>query len=336
MKRKFHLRQSGISLIELMISIGLGLVILAGMSVIFMSNNKSRVELEKTSRQIESGRYAMQLLSDDLQMAGFLGAYVPPTTAPGLTSLPEPCSTDLGIIRDARVLHVQGYNDYDNPSTVLPCLSDVKAGTDVLVVRRAGTCAVGETGCDAFLSGAPHIQVSGCPTDSVPYKIDSLQPNLNLMRIGCTATGEIRRYRTHIYFVANNNVSGDGIPTLKRAELGTSMSIVPLVDGIDNVQFEYGIDTDGDGTPNVYTVDPGSYNTCGGADCVQNWWNVMAVKVHLLARNTQATTGYTETKTYTLGLKANGDPNTVTPSDSFKRHEYSATVRLANAAGRRP
>lgn len=328
--------QRGMSLVELMIAIAIGLIVLAGVTTIFVTNNKTRQELEKTSRQIENGRYAMQLLADDLQTAGFLGSYVPPTTAPGLATLPDPCSTNLSVIDGARLLHIQGYDDPASGTIgALTCLSDVKSGTDILVVRRAGTCAVGATGCDAFLNGAPHFQASGCSTDSSSYLFGTASSALTLKKVNCTATADIRRYRTHIYFIANNNIGTDGVPTLKRAELGTTMSIVPLVDGIENIQFEYGIDTNNDGTPDLYTADPSSYGGCSGSACVQNWWNVMAVKINLLARNTQSTPGYMDSKAYTLGLDASGNPNVVAPGGSYKRHEYSATVHLANPAGRR-
>ena len=48
-----------------------------------------------------------------------------------------------------------------------------------------------------------------------------------------------------------------------------------------------------------------------------------------------ATQGYTDTKTYTLGLTAAGAPNVVGPfNDSFKRHAYSTVARLNNPASR--
>ena len=81
----------------------------------------------------------------------------------------------------------------------------------------------------------------------------------------------------HIYFIANNNDPGDGVPTLKRAELGTNgtFSIVPLVEGIENLQFEYGLDTNGDGMPDAVSADPGTYNGCAADPCyIANWLNV--------------------------------------------------------------
>ena len=135
------------------------------------------------------------------------------------------------------------------------------------------------------------------------------------------------------------------IPTLKRAELGdngaggTAFKIVPLVEGVENLQLEYGIDTDNDSGPDVFTADPDNY-ACVGAACVTNWRNVMAVRVNLLARNTEATPQYVDSKVYLLGRKADGSDNVIPANgngygDAFKRHVYQGEVRINNAALRR-
>lgn len=348
-------RQRGLSLVELMVSITLGLLILAGVTTIFTNTSRTRTEIEKTSRQIENGRYAMQVLADDLQTAGFFAEFDPSVlVTTTLTALPDPCSTDLAAIKTNGViaLHVQGY---DNAATVPSCLSDVKTGTDILVIRRASTCIAGAAGCDAFAGGVPHFQASLCTpatggTELASadasnagyaagyYALDTAAANLTRHKIDCTTVAVTRRYRTHIYFIANNNVGSDGVPTLKRAELGAAFTIVPLVEGIENLQFEYGIDTDAtpDGVPNVYNADPTSYGGCAGTACVSNWRNVMAVKINLLARNTEKSGGYADSKTYVLGLDKDGNSNTVGPfGDQYKRHAYTGTVRLANPAGRK-
>jgi type IV pilus assembly protein PilW len=64
-------RQSGVSLIELMVSVTLGLLILSGVLIVFVNASAARNEVERTSRQIENGRYASELLSEDLRLAGF-------------------------------------------------------------------------------------------------------------------------------------------------------------------------------------------------------------------------------------------------------------------------
>lgn len=366
-------RQTGLSLIELMISIGLGLVVLAAITTAFINNSRTRTEIEKTSQQIENGRYAMQLLSDDLRSAGFYAEYTPPTALPAtFTTTPDPCATTITTIADltqpAFLLHVQGN---DNGTTVPTCLSTagVKPNTDILVVRRVSTCIAGTANCDVAANGTPYFQASLCtppvaggtaaagtelsstnalcPLCSDYFALDSTLANLTKHFKDCKTTANLRRFRTHIYFIAANDNTGDGIPTLKRAELGAGgFTVVPLVEGIENLQLEYGIDTGPatgvDGVPEVYSANPETYApasvppNCTANGPVCNWWNVVSVNIHLLARNTQTSTGYTDTKVYTLGLDAAGNDNTVGPfNDGFRRHAYEAVVRLTNPSARK-
>jgi type IV pilus assembly protein PilW len=352
---RINSKEGGFSLAELMIAVTIGLLILAGLSGVFSTTSKSRGEVERANRQIENGRYAVQLLTDDLKLAGYFGELnAGLLTAPAV--MPDPCQTSVADLRAAMALHVQGY---DNGDAVPSCLSDVRSGTDIMVVRRASTCIAGTADCDAASVGRPYFQASLCrpAAGTVPpelssnsvldhFAIDTTPASLGLHQRNCTDTAVIRRFVTHIYFVANNNTPSDGIPTLKRAELGgnegsSDFKIVPLVEGIEDLQFEYGIDTDaaGDpngGSPNAYTADPGSFNACVAAACVTNWHSVVSTKVHVLARNTEKTTGYTDAKTYTLGLNALGADHTLGPfNDAYKRHVYQSSVRLNNPAGRR-
>ena len=66
-------KQQGMSLIELMISITIGMVVMTAVALVFVNTSRARAEVERTSRQIENGRYAIELLSDDLRLAGFYG-----------------------------------------------------------------------------------------------------------------------------------------------------------------------------------------------------------------------------------------------------------------------
>lgn len=366
---EFH---AGFSLIELMIAITLGLLIMTALTAVFVKNSQARSEIERSNRQLESGRYAMSRLTEDLRLAGFLAAFNPydaiiypvnpplgadtdPVTA-AMSAMPDPCATSVTNLNKAFFFHVQGV---DNSSSVPSCLSDTRTGSDILVIRRVATCVAGpttEAGCDAALNGAPYFQSSNC------YSTDELAKNsggaaaakdyqshfalntdldaLTRHAIDCVAIAPYRRYLTHIYFVANNNAGNDGVPTLKRAELGAAgFTIVPLVEGIETLQLEYGVDRNGDGSIDDYTANPGTYDNCSGASCLRNWLRTYAVKVNLLARNVEKSPGHTDSKTYVLGRKANGDENVFPPSstyaDAYKRHAYTATVRLDNPSGRR-
>jgi type IV pilus assembly protein PilW len=340
--RNRKLEASGYSLAELMVAVAIGLVVMAGLTAVFANSIRSRSEIERTGQQIDNGRFAMQLLTDDLRNAGYLAEFNPaPLATP--SSKPDACATDLAALNVALPLAVQGY---DNGVNAPACLTDLRPGTDVLVIRRASTCAMGETTCDAQVNGVPYFQASGCSSvtelsavNAVSYyALDSNVANLTMHQRDCTTLAAYRQYRVHIYFVANNDNSGDGIPTLKRAELGASgFIIVPLVEGVESLQIEYGLDTPAatTGAPAAFTANPDSYNDCAGAGCISYWRNVVAAKVNILARNTTVTPGFSDSKTYHLGLNANNSINTLGPfNDGFKRHVYAATVRLNNTSGR--
>jgi len=344
--------QTGLSLIELMIAITLGLFILLGLTVIAVNNIRAADEVERANQQIENGRYAMQLLTDEFRNAGYFAEFNPAIiTAP--TTKPDPCSTTLADLNSAMPIVIQGYA---NGSAAPTCLSDVKANTDIVVIRRVSTCAVGDAGCDALIPNAAYFQASGCGSaselastsgsySSSFYALDTAIGNLTRHTKNCTTLAPQYQYFTRIYFIANNDKPSDGIPTLKRAELGNvalpgGFTVVPLVEGIEDMQFEYGLDNplSPTGVPFVYTADPDGYNSCSSTTtptCSAYWQNTVAVRIHLLARNKTPTAGYSSTKTYSMGLNASGNPVVDGPfSDSYKRHVYKSTVRVNNTAGR--
>lgn len=340
---------AGFSLVELMVSITLGLLILAGMLSVFASNSRSRDELQRAERQVENGRYAMKVVGDDIQLAGYWAEFnIQIAGLPIPTTFPDPCSTSVATLNSVLTVPIQGYNDPASGSTPTCIGTDVRPNTDIIVIRRVSTCVAGPTtgtNCDAVIAGAPYFQASLCESGTElgaggtnAFRLDINTTNLDRHQRDCATLANERRYLTHIYFVANNDLPGDGIPTLKRAELGAGgfTTISSVADGVENLQINYLLDTNGDGTPDAVTVDPGSYNSCTGAACVVNWTNVVAVQVNMLVRNTDATVGFSDTKTYTLGLNTGGTANTVGPfGDGYKRHVYSAQLRVYNIAGRR-
>ena len=50
------------------------------------------------------------------------------------------------------------------------------------------------------------------------------------------------------------------VPTLKRLEFtGSGWTETPLVEGIEELNIEYGIDNNSDGAPDAYTTDPAAF-----------------------------------------------------------------------------
>jgi len=331
-------RMTGLSLVELMISIVIGLLLLVAVTSIFVNTSASRNEIERTSRQIENGRYAVELLSDDVRLAGFFGELDVSTIAsPG--ALPDPCSAVLTDLQASLPLHLQGY---PGGAGAPACIPAIKSNTDILVVRRTRACVAGVSGCPGTVAGSPYMQVSLCESEapSTPYVLGlSGTASFSLRLRDCSTSSSLRQYFKNIYFVSSTNGAGQNIPTLKRLEFtGAGFTETPMVEGIEFFRVSYGIDNNNDGFPDAYTPDPASYTYAGCPSCtaVENWRNVMTAQIYVLARNIEATLGYSDSKTYNLGNDSAGNPIVVGPfSDGFRRHVYTNTVRVVNPSGRR-
>lgn len=336
-------RSPGFSLVELMVALAIASVLLGALAVMFVNTSIARGELDRTSRQIESGRYAMQTMADDVRHAGYYGPLNTPPALPGsVTALPDPCSSTTTTVQNSLAIPLQGYTDGSTLSCLSTSAAGYKANTAVLVVRRVDTTIANS----AATSGYFNIQVSGCAGDPARYVLESDTSTAFTLHSngapGCTPitsapAAKITPYYQRIYYVStcsgtDCSASGaDSIPTLKRIDITPSGASTPkpIVDGIENLQLDYGIDTSGpgDGSPDVYT------NTTAHAaltpSSLAEWQNVMAVRIYVLARNLDSSSGFTDTKTYVLG------PVSVTPGGSFRRHAYNQLVRLNNPSGRR-
>lgn len=351
--------QRGVTLVELMVGIAIGLIVVAAMSVLFANTSRMRVETERAGVKIDNGRYALDTLGQDLQHAGFLAEF-DPRRLPLPATRPNACESAIAPLRAALALPVLGHDGVTTAllnTPALNCLADVVQGTDVLVVRRAATCANGSMDCTALLAGAPAFQASSC-SDSLELGASDVQSHqrlaafpaasdFTLRQRDCATPAPVRRYLVRIYYVSAHDKPQDGIPSLKRIELGAAGwgSPVTLVQGVENLQIEWGLDTDGDGTPDRYATDPDRYCATAtpaitGGAC---WSLPVAAKLFVLARNIEAVPAYADGKRYTLGhagdaatgLSTAAD-HTVGPlNDGFRRSVYQRAVALQNVSARR-
>jgi type IV pilus assembly protein PilW len=352
--------QRGLSLIELMIAMAVGLGLLAALTTVFVNSSRSQAELTRSSQQIENGRFATALLQDDIRHAGFYGRHIAYTTgAPA--ALPDPCSTNVDPavatptpLQSSIVFAVQGYDAPASvPTALAACLSaaDFVPFTDILVVRRAESRAVAVSGLAAQTIYLQSVAEAYDPVSLQPMRpvIAKGSPSAAFNQASPTTgeLGEIRRFRVHIYFIAPCSVPAGGgtsctganddggrpIPTLKRLEIGPAgtFEILPLVEGIQDLQVDYGIDSviagpvgapyAGDGMPDTYTKAPS----------IAELTQVVAVRLFLLARALEPSAGYQDDKTYDLGL--HGSYAAGAGEGQYKRHVFTTVVRVQNVAG---
>lgn len=365
--------QTGFSLVELTIALGVSLVLLAGLTAVFVKSSDAQREQERSAEQIKNGRYAMEIISEDLRLAGFYGEFfnLPPrllAQMPYPSTLPDACDIDPADLLNALPFAVQGYAA-GNPRPSCVAAANHLAGTDVLVIRHAAAAPL--TPGSSATANDFYLQANATAAEIQRPAAAAVLPNPNNKKAdGSTAAtifkkdgatgGDIRKYQVHIYFIAPCSVPAGGgadcsgsaddnghpIPTLKRLELGPDgFTVVPLVEGIANLQIDYGLDENpasadpstqypGDGSADRFVKDPARAPLPAiptAPATVSNWQNVVSVKVYILARNTKDSPGHTDGKSYNVGI-AGYIP---AANDAYRRHLYSALVRLTNPSSRR-
>ena len=134
--------QQGLSLIELMIAVVLGIFITGGMIQLFVNSSQSYRVQENLSRVQENGRFAMNFITRDIRQAGYFGCMSQSFDADNadiveiaLKTLP---GQDSNIGWDMSSA-IEGFDDIDADFSLF---ADVVLGTDVIVIKGLADNAV--------------------------------------------------------------------------------------------------------------------------------------------------------------------------------------------------
>lgn len=105
----FRLGQAGMTLLELMISLSLGLLLVAGIGTIYVGSNQTYRVQEQNARIQESGRYALEVIGRSLRQAGYWNMPISPialqtafgdTPICGTSNTPStPCAASAFTVR---------------------------------------------------------------------------------------------------------------------------------------------------------------------------------------------------------------------------------------------
>jgi type IV pilus assembly protein PilW len=138
-----HKRQKGFSLIELMIALVLGLLLMAGVTQVFVANNQLYRVTEAHSQLQDNARFALEILSRDIRSAGYGGCRaIDKMNVIQIANAPVPTEMSANTI-------ITG-SEADTASTWTPALptalAEALGGTDVITLQRG-------TGCGATLTG---------------------------------------------------------------------------------------------------------------------------------------------------------------------------------------
>ncbi len=180
----------------------ISLLILAALVGMFVNTSSNNREMEKLNGLLENGRFAAQLLQEDLVHAGYWGGYLPEFD--DLSSVADPADVPTGIpdICQAYNTWNSGYRSNllgipvqsgDVVPTGPACLAPLsrKAGTDVLIVRHAETCLPGAANCEPDTAGRLYLQSSLCKAETNAGTAQSATSNTLTLSANASAVDNI-------------------------------------------------------------------------------------------------------------------------------------------------
>lgn len=350
----------GVTMIELMISLTIGLIIIAGIGYIFLSCRQSFRNQDALSRMQEGARAAFEIMDKDIRMAGFKGCPANSAASGDINNLVSATDWDKNLIDrpligyetiprtldgvfgyvlrgDAlTVLHADNSQEYfvsntssDTPLT-LTANHNIALGA-ILVVTKADctrnvifqntkNCTLSNVPCliehTANTCASGNIRTGlGTPIGSCPLGTSDTFPG-----------GRIYRLSAATYYIGTNSY---GEPALYRQTSSSSSSTAEeLIEGVQDMQLLYGIDTNAD-----FAID--SYVTADKLTTSANWLTVLGIRVSLLMVSRLDEQGITtQPQRYSLDKNGDGDVSdtgeTVTPTDTLLRKMFTTTIAVKN------
>ncbi len=338
MKTSKH--QIGISLVEVMVAMVISLFLLGGIIQVYLGNKTSYRFTSSISRIQENGRFALDTLAVDLRMAGFFGcAIFDPDDTDNIVNNLDPAGvgysasydwigdglidgtendglngSDSITIRGAKpgALNVlQPYNVATSADIFIADSTSLEAGDIVMVTNCRGADIFQVTGTTpgTGTTNDALAHVTGSGEEPGNYNPDTCSSGHCLSQTyGSDAS--LVELQVVVYTI---QTGASGEPALFRSINGVDEE---LIDGIEQMQILYGIDTDDDDYPNQYVT---STNVADMND-------VMAIRLMLLVRSEDpSVTEAAQIVTY------NGADTTA--ADNRLRQVFTSTITLRNRIG---
>ena len=319
-------QQAGFSLIEIFVSLAIGLVLLAGILSIFVGMRTTSEQTSSFGELQENGRFAVSILTNDLLSQNFFGDLAENFSFSALSAVPAVVGSDcIGDgINNASFPTATGHfrtlwGTTATNNKPINCINDAIVGSDVIQIKRVIAAEESPTA----LNNKRYYLISNQNTGAI-FAGDAPVPVVNL--------GRIWEYQAHVYYVHNDVQGNTTVPVLMQGSLRNGslppIDFSPIIDGIERIRFMYGVDTDGDGFVNGYL---------SASNMTSTYWDnesaskILAVKIYVLARSILPDNQYENTNTYQLGDININFIDTNGKGDHYRRLLFSTTVSLPNA-----
>lgn len=301
----FH-HQAGLSIIELMIALLLGLLLMGGVLQLFLSSRQTYQTNIALSQVQESGRFALEFLAFDLRNAGYRGECL--SQLNDLT--PSTLTKDSSGREDERYVlgsGVVGWSNAADPDTLPTWLKATyearTPNTDVVLLKHAANPVVKSlpTGTVASATSlTTGTTDNGARKGSLiivsdPVSCDffvnqstsgtsvSLPTGKSFSRL-YNDSAQVLSYQSALYYLRDDSASGT--PSLWRTSYAAtdtsaaSATAEELTGGIQDLQIQYAL---GDANGQI----TGNYLEANDPKLSGNWQGVVSVRVNLLAVSRQ-------------------------------------------------
>jgi len=324
-------REAAFTLVELMVALAIGSFLIIGATTVYMQGRSTFRISESVARLQEDTRYVLEVLEPDLRMASYFGLQSRPTQIANRATAAEPVPAGLDVADDCGVnwsidlgTPIEGVNnDYTWDCAVT--VGDAQAGADALVVRRASEDPVA-----ALQAGTMYLQ-------SARFIASQLFVGTAVPAGFTGANSATHELVVNGYYVSDESDFSANMPSLRQRMLTTVGGNPTVVDreilaGVEDLQVEFGVDTDPVGTANRGSVnlyvnpdDPMIDPDAAGFDPNAE---IIAVRIWLLVRAQLPENGFTDDRAYAYADRvwAAGELDT-----RFRRMLVSQTVFLRNA-----
>ncbi|MCP1676630.1 type IV pilus assembly protein PilW [Natronocella acetinitrilica] len=346
-KRNRHVfrpaHQAGLSIVEIMVALLISSILLLGVVTIFSSTRQTYDVQQSLSRIQENGRFAQYFLQSEIRMAGFQGCSRFVSTAVKADPPPEDffdgidrpifgeISTGGDAVEGTEVIYIRragatgirltGNMSGDNANIqVTDNRADFKAGDYLFIADCSNADLFRATNVSNETQGSTRLTIAHSSSMNTPLPGKS---NANSLSKAYGEDAEVMRFESIRLFIRDTGrVDRDGEPILALARerlvgSGSSPQVVveDLVEGIETMRAQYGVDTNGNGRINAFRT----ADQLNGAD----WEDVVTVRVAMVMRSERDRV-VPESQTF----RFNGAE--VTPNDRRLRQVFDTTVTVRN------
>jgi type IV pilus assembly protein PilW len=304
-------RQRGVSLIELMVALTIGLVLIAGAGQIYVKSHATYETNDSVARLQETARYAMNVIESDVRMANFWGLskdasdFVGKANQTGdpraTVAAGDPvnyCGTNFAADLST---NLQGDNNGNLPTSQGGGAGFLSKSRDAgncgplpnaRLVTTADTLTIRRASSSPTISGTLIVCAN-------PGKGGALLNNV----INCPATSQQYDLLVNAYYVSRDSNQQTDLPALRRKQLtsGPVFSDNEVVAGVEDMQIQFGIDPTGATGFAAQYVEP---------DSVPAGAVIKTVRIWLLVRGETPEPGFVDDHEYEYGDRSKGNGDT--------------------------